>query len=137
MHCASLAILTLKLCIVLPLAATAQGMSVETKAWCARVVPILRETLKVDPKESARRAANKGDLRYLEWYGFASAIPGVKSQACVRARRLSKPFEGTSDALCSEEHRELYEKSHSYAEAFNQQMAMERRRRTLVSCDDA
>ena len=94
----------------------AQGLSSDTKAWCARVVPMLRETLREEPREQAAKAASLSNLRYLEWYGIASAIPGVKSQSCVREHRLSRPFEGTSDALCSQEHRELYERSYAYAE---------------------
>jgi hypothetical protein len=123
--------------ILLTSGANAQGMSAETKAWCERTVPALRETLRTPPKEQAERSAATRDLRYLEWFGIASAIPGVKSQACVREALISRPFEGTSDALCSEEHRKLYEQSYSYAEAFNRHMAVEREKLGLKSCNDA
>ena len=123
--------------VALTSGASAQVLSAEAKAWCERAVPALRETLRVPPKEQAERAAAAQDLRYLEWFGVASAIPGVKSQACVRETLMSKPFEGTSDALCSEEHRKLYEQSYSYAEAFNRHIAVERARRGLKSCNDA
>jgi hypothetical protein len=132
-----LSFLALATFIALTSGANGQGMSTETKAWCERAVPALREALRVPPKEQAERSAATRDLRYLEWFGVGSAIPGVKSQACVREALISRPFEGTSDALCSEEHRKLYEQSYSYAEAFNRQMAAERAKRGLKSCNDA
>ena len=137
MPSAPIRLLVLKLCFAGSLAANAQGMSAETKAWCERVVPLLRQALTVDPTARAAQAAQAGDMKYLQWYGVVSAVPGIKSQTCVQEARLSKPFEGTSDALCSEEHRVLYERTHSYAEAFNRQMAIERKKRKLRTCDDA
>ena len=118
-------------------AVNAQGMSMETKVWCARAVPALRETLRASPQEQAARAIGANDLRYFEWYGFASAVPGIRSQECARQANIIKPLEGTSDALCSEEHRDLYKRSYAYAEAYNQHMALERKARGLTICNDA
>ena len=118
-------------------AVNAQGLSLETKVWCARAVPALRETLRVSPQEQAARAIGASDLRYFEWYGLTSAIPGVKSQECARQANIMKPFEGTSDALCSEEHHDLYKRSYAYAESYNRHIALERRARGLATCNDA
>jgi hypothetical protein len=137
MHRFTHAVLSLLLSLMVASFASAQGMSAEVKAWCARAVPALKKALEVHPTKGAQKAADSGDFRYLEWFGFASAVPGVKSQACVKENGLSKPFEGTSDALCSDEHRALYERSYAHAEAFNRQMSVERKKRGLRSCDDA
>lgn len=112
-------------------------MSSETKVWCSRAIPVLRETLLVEPSKQAAKSAASNEFRYLEWYGFMSAVLGIKSQSCVREAHLSRPFEGTSDALCSEEHRKLYEKTYKYAETFNQHMSVERKKRGFPTCDDA
>jgi hypothetical protein len=129
--------LLLQLCLAVAPFASAQGMNAEVKAWCARAVPALKNALEVQPEKGAQSAAASGDLRYLEWFGVASAVPGIRSQSCVQKHRLSKPFEGTSDSMCSEEHRALYERSYAHAEAFNRQMSLERKKRGLRSCDDA
>jgi hypothetical protein len=117
--------------------ACSQDTAASAMAWCANAVPALRKTLSVPPKEQAKAAASTGDLRYLEWYGFYSFIPGVRSQQCAREGRITKPFEGTSDALCSPEHSRLYDQSYAYAEAYNQQLANERRSRGQATCSDA
>jgi hypothetical protein len=139
MSAASISSLALSAVIALAFSAVAraQGVSTATKAWCAQAVPALRQALRIAPAASAERAIAANDLRYLEWYGIGSAVPGVKNQACVREARILKPFEGTSDALCSEEHRALYEQSHAYAEAYNERIAEARKARGLVNCNDA
>jgi hypothetical protein len=105
------------------------------EALCTRGVASLRESLKHEPQALAARAASGGDLRYLEWFGFYSAIPGVANQQCVREGKFFKWFEGTSDVLCSEEHRVLYERSHAFAERYNRAMASLRTAKGLESCN--
>jgi hypothetical protein len=118
-------------------AASAKNMPSEGEAWCREAVSSLRETLSLSPQDQAERAIKAGDLRYLEWYGLGSMIPGIKSQDCARVANIVKPFDGTSDALCSYEHGKLYEASYAYAEAFNRLIALEREARGLASCGDA
>ena len=123
--------------LLLSSCAFTQSTSPQSSAWCTQAVPALRAAMSTPPNVSAAGAASAGDLRYLEWYGIASAVPGVRSQQCAREIGAIKAFEGTSDALCSAEHGALYEKSYPYAEAYNAQMVFERKARGLKTCNDA
>ncbi len=69
--------LLFQLCLAVAPFASAQGMNAEAKAWCARAVPALKNALKVQPERAAQSAAISGDLRYLKWFGVASAVPGI------------------------------------------------------------
>jgi hypothetical protein len=124
------------LLVVAAISSTASALS-EGEAGCREIVAALRETLSLSAQEQAARAINANDLRYLEWYGLGSMIPGIKSQSCARNANIVKPFEGTSDALCSPEHSRLYDASYSYAEAYNRLIALERELRGLPNCGDA
>ena len=117
--------------------ACAQSIQPAGEASCREAVSALRETLSLSPQKQAERAIGVADLRYLEWYGLGSMIPGIRSQDCARSANIVKPFKGTSDALCSLEHGRLYEASYAYAEAYNRLIALEREARGLVSCRDA
>jgi hypothetical protein len=136
MCCGKSTILTAALWNILLSSPFAHLTNAENRAWCARAVQALRETLRVPSQEQAMRAAANADLRYLEWFGFASEIPGIKSRQCVGEAHLSKPFEGTTDALCSNEHLRLWNQSASYAKEFNRYIAIEREKRGLKSCNE-
>ena len=116
--------------------APAQGAAPAAKAWCERAVPALREALRTAPTTSAERAIAANDLLYLEWYGLGGIVPGVKGWECARKAKIVKPFEGTSDALCSKEHGLLVEQGRAYAEAYNQRIAAARKAVGLLTCDD-
>jgi hypothetical protein len=103
---------------------------------CDPDVTALRESLKLAPEVLAQQSANEGDFNYLEWYGFYSAIPGVSNQQCVRDGKFHKWFRGTSDFLCSREHKVLYERSYAFAEKHNKHMAALRLAKGLAACDE-
>ena len=117
--------------------ALAQSMPSETKSWCQRVVPALKEFLRQDPAKAAMVASDGGDLTYLEVHGFAAYIPSVKDQLCARTAKVVRLLEGTSDALCSTEHGELQGPAHRFAESYNMHIALQRKARGLVTCNGA
>jgi len=131
-HLVSAALLLIGSCGAAAQPSTAAAQS---DSLCTLGVAALRESLKVEPKVLAARSAAGGDYRYLEWHGFTSAIPGVANQQCVRDAKFHKWFEGTSDALCSREHRTLYERSHAFAEQYNRHMVGLRTAKGLQSCN--
>ena len=104
------------------------------ESLCSSSVMSLRTTLSVEPQVLAESAATASDYRYLEWFGLVSVIPGIADQQCVRNGKFHKWFEGTSDALCSEEHQVLYERSYTYAEHYNRHMALLRKTQGLDPC---
>jgi hypothetical protein len=115
---------------------SAQGMSSETKTWCQRVVPALREVLRQDPAKAAKVASDSGDLTYLEVHGIGAYIPSVKDQLCARNARVVQLLEGTSDALCSTEHGELQGPAQQFAKTYNMHIAIQRRARGLMTCNE-
>jgi hypothetical protein len=102
---------------------------------CLANVPALREAIVAGPASLAERFAAQGDLRYLEWHGIGALVPGVRDQDCVRKGNHFRWLTGTSDAVCSEEHRRLYEQSYKFAEAYNASMAVIRARAGLPVCN--
>ncbi len=113
-----------------------QGMTPETKAWCERAVPSLREVLRHKPEDLARESASKGDFMYFELHGIGAYIPGVKSQECVRKAKLFKMLEGSSGAVCSVEHGALQPQAGQFAERYNQHIAVHRKAHSLVTCNE-
>jgi hypothetical protein len=102
---------------------------------CSRGVESLREALASEPRALAARVAGSGDYRYLEWFGIGSVVPGIGDQECVRKGGFLRWFEGTSDAVCSEQHAALYERSYAFAEQYNVAMASLRESKGLAACN--
>jgi hypothetical protein len=104
---------------------------------CSEEVPALKTMLAAAPEVRAQKAITRGDLKYLEWYGFVSAIPGVVNQQCARTQNIIKPFIGTSDVLCTSEHKKLYELSYPFAEKYNKAISVQREVLKLQTCQQA
>lgn len=123
-------------CLIAPASAFSQPITATgtVGSLCSSSVMTLRTTLSVEPQVLAESAATAGDYRYLEWFGLVSVIPGIADQQCVRNGKFHKWFEGTSNALCSEEHQVLYERSYIYAEHYNRHMALLRKTQSLDPC---
>jgi hypothetical protein len=107
----------------------------QTDQWCKVAAPALQKTMRQAPEKLAQQTAKTGDLRYLEWHGLYSTAPGIKSPDCAKAGHLTKVFQGTSDAVCSQEHADLNKKSYAYAEMYNTVIAAERSKRHLKTCN--
>jgi len=89
---------------------------------CDEEVQALRWLEKADATLNAREALKNGNQKLMAVYGFTLYIPGVEGKQAKSAYDDGNyiAIEGTTDALCSEEHGKLNSLALNYAESYNQ-----------------
>jgi hypothetical protein len=105
-------------------------------ADCRAQVATLRETLAIGTKAYVAQRFERKDLRYLAVNGIGSFVPGVKDQVCIYEGNYSVWLEGTSDALCANDHSELNSRAYAFASEFNRAMGKFRKNAGLPTCND-
>ena len=121
------------LLVSLPASSVACDISAENK------ISQLKELLTKDPIVLANNALKNNQVMFFGVAGYSVTIPGIDTEKCNIEKFPVYIIPGTSDVMCSNEHRQLILDAKSLAEKYNSaiRVGLEKQSRLKCSGDKA
>lgn len=110
--------------LIYPIVVLCISLSIHTTYANETKISILKKELESlninNPKQDFATKVGHDDFRFFGLYGYTQYFPGIKEDEYKFVEEYGKlMFEGTSDAIESDEHGKLIQKARLYAEIYN------------------
>ena len=94
----------------------------------------LKELLTKDPLVLANNALQSRHVVFFGVAGYSVTIPGIDTEKCNIGKYPVHIIPGTTDVMCSDEHRQLIIDAKSLAEKYNSVILSDLEKQSLLKC---